>query len=1446
MGKVKDKISPDKNQKKISSFFSAPSLFTTVQYGTSSSGARSRLGSNKEKEKSLPSKTSKSNGGASVVQKKPAVGSIAHSSGFGTGAKKVLADEISDSSEVWSDSDPEVIESTPEAKKPSASLIKSTKIHGSPEFIPSTPQLDTTKLSVTKSLSSKLSGKLSSSLNRSSHTTINSSTLSVSNIIRPTSITMKNKSKLSRLSRKVHEMQNNSVNKTKQHILKDNNHIPDQIFGKGKRPAITGTGISPDPKRTNVPEIIIPQESVICKSNLLSKFEDQNSFTSDVESDGSFSILLPESKKENKENVLNKAESLNSDDVLKDEMGSSDFSSFIKEESCKSPLKLEGKNKTESACDSEVLDQKDIASEIMGASQGFAPDITFDEEPKKQEPSVIPETQGMFEDSMDHLFDDDLAGDFEKMSPFKQEVQQVPQVENKAIKKLLFEGLGEESFSSKGDFGRHVVSAVERNTYKGEVLLRLISVQDKSNKTCTLGGFWSQSMVSERDVVHILYTEASEDGHFTVNNTQGLIVINPDFLISGTSVVSGVFCRRKAVLNERFRGLDPGNQLMLVGSLVHQLFQEVVKKKIQSREQLEHLVRELMSQPKMLQEMYSLGVAESHIYEEMNNFIPHIHTWSQRYLGNGKVQGGKVDLKGQSKRQWSGQITEIQDIEENVWSPKFGVKGKIDMTVKTNQRGISKVVPLELKTGRSSFSAEHKGQVTLYSMMSADRRDDPRAGLLLYLRDGAMEEVPAGEREKRGLIQLRNEMIYYLKAKPELQEDGELKLPSLPEPIDSERACTKCAHLLTCSVYQKSVEEVVPEPPHSMGVLVPKTTSHLSQAHLNYFRHWCLLLHLEIGEGKRDSAIRALWCQDPKRREEGGDCLSMMVLERTVAVTEPEPGIFVHSFVRSPKYADMTNLSAVGLQAGENVVVSSETEIALSLGVIKAVQEQSVLVVLDRDLTAYPTWRKKVFSVDRCEYQNTMSINFTNLARLLSDTPQAAVLRELIVDRKPPTFKKGLGEDVVKKGKKILQMLNKTQQRAVLKTLMAEDYSLLKGFPGTGKTSTIVRLVQLMVALGYSILLTSYTHSAVDNILLKLKDLDVDFLRLGRTARIHPDILTHADETLARKFKDVASLSQFYFSKKVIATTCLGLNHVIFTKRTFDFCIIDEACQVLQVAALGPLFHAKRFVLVGDPQQLPAVVQSKQARKLGMSESLFKLLDGLGATSSLTDQYRMNGPIMKIPNGLMYNGQLRCASEELAVATVHLPHYEDCVTNKSINTWIARTLDPSLEKSVVFLDTCGMAKESQDKGNLIVNIRETSVVINLLQALIRVGLSGEEVGVITPYRAQVKLMRETVLHNITGGHRIEVNTVDQYQGRDKSVIIYSCVRSGVTQVEAGEILQDERRLNVAVTRAKHKLIMVGDMTTLNLYTPFKQLIDLLESSQIYSLKEAIEDLSWND
>ncbi|KAK7086652.1 Tripartite DNA replication factor [Halocaridina rubra] len=473
-----------------------------------------------------------------------------------------------------------------------------------------------------------------------------------------------------------------------------------------------------------------------------------------------------------------------------------------------------------------------------------------------------------------------------------------------------------------------------------------------------------------------------------------------------------------------------------------------------------------------------------------------------------------------------------------------------------------------------------------------------------------------------------------------------------------------------------------------------------------------------------------------------------------------------------------------------------------------------------------------------------MSFNFTNLARLLIDDPRVAKLRALIVDRIQPSFKKGLPADIIAKGKSILRQLNKSQQRAVLRTLMANDYSLLKGFPGTGKTSTIVALVQLMLALGYSVLLTSYTHSAVDNILLKLKSCEVDFLRLGKTSRIHPDIKEYSDERLTSVFRDVKSLADFYDDKLVVATTCLGTNHVLFSRRIFDFCIVDEASQVLQPAVLGPLFQAHRFVLVGDPQQLPPLIQSSEARDLGMGESLFARLDSLGATSCLTQQYRMNGHIMKLANLLMYDGQLQCANSALETATITLPNYtnEECTT--TFPGWIKRAASSNLENSVVFLDTCGCAPEDQNSN---VSAKEASLILVLIISFLKAGLNIDDIGVITPYRDQVKYLRNLITKNVTNGSRVEVNTVDQYQGRDKSVILYSCVRSATSKPKNGDILQDEHRLNVAITRAKYKLILIGDISTLQNYKPFKTLISLfMESSQVYTLRDGIDGFHWSD
>ncbi|GFQ66906.1 hypothetical protein TNCT_699261 [Trichonephila clavata] len=160
---------------------------------------------------------------------------------------------------------------------------------------------------------------------------------------------------------------------------------------------------------------------------------------------------------------------------------------------------------------------------------------------------------------------------------------------------------------------------------------------------------------------------------------------------------------------------------------------------------------------------------------------------------------------------------------------------------------------------------------------------------------------------------------------------------------------------------------------------------------------------------------------------------------------------------------------------------------------------------------------------------------------------------------------------------------------------MSQDYLIIKGMPGTGKTSTIVALVRLLSSMGNSVLLTSYTHSAIDNILLKLKD-HMSFVRIGQEGRIHPNLKEFSFENWTKDFSTVNQFKTFMNEQMVVATTCLGINHAIFKVRKFDICIVDEASQINQIACLGPLFHAKKFILVGDDKQLPPLVVNEKAR----------------------------------------------------------------------------------------------------------------------------------------------------------------------------------------------------------------------------------------------------------
>lgn len=296
----------------------------------------------------------------------------------------------------------------------------------------------------------------------------------------------------------------------------------------------------------------------------------------------------------------------------------------------------------------------------------------------------------------------------------------------------------------------------------------------------------------------------------------------------------------------------------------------------------------------------------------------------------------------------------------------------------------------------------------------------------------------------------------------------------------------------------------------------------------------------------------------------------------------------------------------------------------------------------------------------------------------------------------------------------------------------------------------------------------------------------------------------------------------------------MGINHPIFSRKTFDFCIVDEASQISQPVCLGPLFFSRRFVLVGDHQQLPPLVVNREARALGMSESLFKRLErNESAVVQLTVQYRMNRKIMSLSNKLTYAGKLECGSDRVANAVLALPNLKDArlslqlYADYSDSPWLAGVLEP--DNPVCFLNTDKVPAPEQVENGGVSNVTEARLIVFLTSTFIKAGCSPSDIGVIAPYRQQLRIISDLLARSSVG--MVEVNTVDKYQGRDKSLILVSFVRSNEDGT-LGELLKDWRRLNVALTRAKHKLILLGSVSSLKRFPPLGTLFDHLNAEQL--------------
>ncbi|XP_051883395.1 DNA replication ATP-dependent helicase/nuclease DNA2 [Pristis pectinata] len=980
------------------------------------------------------------------------------------------------------------------------------------------------------------------------------------------------------------------------------------------------------------------------------------------------------------------------------------------------------------------------------------------------------------------------------------------------------------------------------------------TLSSSSTERCILRDDWDTTEVKAGDIVH-LEGEKHMDT-WIIKRDVGYMIVNPDHLISGTSVVNGIRCMRRAVLNERFKACERGTRQMLVGTLVHEIFQKAVTSNRFTQRELEEITSQTICAPKYLGEMYSLNLSQADVVHAVEEYLPLLVTWAQDFMHD-SPQSGKCQL--QLKLPSDGDliksdsacgitVLDIEDVEENIWSPRFGLKGKIDVTasvkIHCRSRSQKRVMPLELKTGKESNSVEHRSQVILYTLLSQELREDPEAGFLLYLKTGAMYPVPGNRMDRRELLKLRNQLAFYLTNGvdwAELKKTNAHPAP-LPPIIGDKQACRFCSQRRNCALYSRAVEQEMEGcfVPTDVRPILQQEVQHLEPMHLQYFAHWYLLCVLEAHAVDSKGGSKNIWMHSAEDRELQGCCVANLV--RSGCVQTVSDGQYQHQFTRKSGCISKTTL-----MVGDRVVVSGQKKMlfAVSSGYVTEIHASLITCSLDRNLSRLPP--ETVFRLDQDEGVGNMSAHLGNLSKLMEKSVISDKLRELIIGLRPPQFVPYLSTVLPPEAKEtvanILRGLNKPQKQAMKRVLLSKDYTLIVGMPGTGKTTTICTLVRILYACGFSVLLTSYTHSAVDNILLKLVRFKVGFLRLGQKQKIHSDIQKLTDEDICKR-KSIRSLTELeglYKSELVVATTCMGMKHPLFGQRRFDFCIVDEASQINQLICLGPLFAADRFVLVGDHQQLPPVIQSSHARALGMDESLFKRLEkNSDALVQLNVQYRMNRTIMSLSNTLMYEGKLVCGSEQVATATLKLPKWCELALDTQHASWLKDALEP--DNPVCFLNTEQVPAPETEEQCGVSNVTEAELVYCLIMVLLKAGCKPCNIGIIAPYRQQLKTVSAMLMRD-KAFSAIEVNTVDKYQGRDKSVIILSFVRSN-SEGKLGELLKDWRRLNVALTRAKHKLVMLGCISTLCQYAPLKKLLDHLKNEEmIIDLPPAAHKLS---
>ncbi|MEI6948930.1 AAA domain-containing protein [Paraflavisolibacter sp. H34] len=606
---------------------------------------------------------------------------------------------------------------------------------------------------------------------------------------------------------------------------------------------------------------------------------------------------------------------------------------------------------------------------------------------------------------------------------------------------------------------------------------------------------------------------------------------------------------------------------------------------------------------------------------------------------------------------------------------------------------------------------------------------------------------------------------------------------------------------------------------------------------MDYFKPLRDLLQQEKEEDRRSYREMMENVPVPERREAGMTWYPIAIRD-----TEITRGDYLVVEVERTTHQDILHQLRFGMSAA--LFSNHDPKTDRLEGTITHINTHRLKITLRTD--ELPEWaRNGKLGIDAVFDDNSYSEMETALkeAALRAEKRGEGDLVRILTGSKKPTFYTGTAP-------LSLPALNPVQQAAVQKIISANELAIVHGPPGTGKTTTLVQAIKALAPEG-QVLVVAPSNAAVDLLSERLSEQGLNVVRVGNPARVserlsaltldskmaaHPAMKEIKRlKKQASEFRDMAHKYKRNFGKaereqrkalfaearsiaaqveqneqyitsdllskaQVITATLVGANHYTVRHLKYTTVVIDEAGQALEPACWIPVLKAKKVVLAGDHCQLPPTVKSEDAARGGLSTTLLEKCVALHpeAVVLLEEQYRMHEAIMSYSSSVFYDNQLKA--------------------HPSVGQRLLFAGDSPLE----FIDTAGCGFEEKTEGTSISNAEEAAFLGRHLAALVQQleEAPGEktlpDIAVISPYKHQVEVLKEQLRDAPfvqRWGDKLSVNTIDSFQGQERDIVYISMTRSNSDSVIG--FLSDIRRMNVAMTRAKKKLVVVGDSATLS-------------------------------